>query len=220
MSKWADLYANEISQYISLSDYYFKKIKHKIKFINNIKKYANKNTVAEFGGGTAVCSIYLKHIGMDVTVVDKDKDIIEISKSICDELKYEYPKYELLDFFNYNSSKVFDVIFHNGVLEHFSEEDLKRILDIQLKHCDYCIFGVPTTYFKQNEAMYGDEHYLPDKFWKKIIKEVDGTFIDSFSMHFDGFFKIIFNVKKWFKPFPFRVYVVKSNRINTFKPED
>jgi len=42
-------------------------------------------------------------------------------------------------------------------LEHFSDDEIIRALEQQLYIANIVILGIPTKYFNQEEAMYGDE---------------------------------------------------------------
>ena len=66
-------------------------------------------------------------------------------------------------------------------------------------------------YFNDNEALYGNERFMPYKKWRLLINEANGKIIEEFSCQNQSFFGIIKNVKKYFRPAPIRVFVVKGD---------
>ena len=73
------------------------------------------------------------------------------------------------------------------------------------------IFGIPTKYFNQEEAMYGNERYMDYNFWRKLILEAGGIVLEEKSMHYMSRAKRLLNFKKYFRPYPYRIFVIKSS---------
>ena len=73
------------------------------------------------------------------------------------------------------------------------------------------IFGIPTKYFNREEAMYGDERYMDYTFWRDLIKKSGGKILEEKSMHYMSFRKRLVNFKKYFRPYPFRIFVIEKN---------
>lgn len=207
---WYEVYLKDIEKKGTLSNYVYDKIKNKKKLVNLIKKYSKNNKVIECGSGTGIISTYISSLGYDVTSVDIDSKIlnlaIDISKEYESELK---PKFIKKSIFNLDfDTDEFDVSFSNGVLEHFSDEEIINTLKQQMRISKVVIFGIPTKYFSKSEAMYGDERYMDYSFWRKIIKKSGGIILEEKSMHYMNFLKRLKNFKKYFKPYPFRIFVV------------
>ena len=57
--------------------------------------------------------------------------------------------------------------------------------------------------------MYGDERFKSIKFWRDIIKKAGGTIVEEKSCHFLRKYQIPFDFKKYFRPFPYRIFVIK-----------
>ena len=110
---------------------------------------------------------------------------------------------------NYKKQE-FDVSFSNGVLEHFSDEDIIKTLKKQMKIAKYVIVGIPTQYFDDSEAMYGDERFLKLNFWRQIIKKSGGKIIEEKSCHYLTKPKILLNFRKYFRPYPYRIFVIEK----------
>ncbi len=211
---WYKLYVEEINETGSLSNYIINKLKSKKKLINLIKKYSPNKKIVESGSGTGVLSIYLASLGYKSVAVDIDEEILNLSRRIS--VKYganNTPVYKQASILDVNFKKEeFDVSFSNGVLEHFSDEQIVKILKNQMKFAKTVIVGIPTQYFSYEEAMYGDERYLPISYWRDLIKKAGGKILEETSYHFLPKRKIILNFKKYFKPYPFRVFVIQKNK--------
>jgi hypothetical protein len=59
-------------------------------------------------------------------------------------------------------------------------------------------------------AMYGDERYMDYKFWRTLINKANEIILEEKSMHYMNFKKRILNFKNYFRPFPYRIFVIKS----------
>ena len=210
---WFDLYNKEISKYDNLKSYVDSKIGYKRPFIELIKKYNTTGKLLEAGSGTGTLSTYLATEGFDVTGMDIDDGMLEIAKKIGEEYNKEknanFIKGSIFDL-DYKENE-FSICFSNGVLEHFSNEKIIDTLEKQLKISETVIFGIPTRYFTKEEAMYGDERYLPLAKWRKIIKASGGEIVEEAPMNYLGAKSRIRSIKKWFKPRPFRIFVVRKD---------
>lgn len=213
---WYQLYLEEIRNKKSIDAYIEDKIKFKKPLIKLIRKYAKNKKVIESGSGTGVVSTYLASIGFDVTAIDIDDQMLELAKKISYQYnKKNKPKFENNDVFilDYNNNE-FDVSFSNGVLEHFNDEEIICTLSKQMDIADIVIFGIPTKYFNQEEAMYGNERYMDFKKWRSLVKEAHGKIIEEKSMHYMGIIGRIKEYKKWFRPYPYRIFVIKKEKYN------
>ena len=80
---WYEVYLKDIEKKGNLENYVNDKILNKKILINLIKKYAEGNKLLEAGSGTEVSSTYLSSIGYDVTGIDIDSQIIDLSNKIA-----------------------------------------------------------------------------------------------------------------------------------------
>ena len=121
----------------------------------------------------------------------------------------EYDKYEVGDILNLKYKKdSFNVAYSNGVLEHFSDEQIIRILKKQLEISQYVIFGIPSTYFNMNEKMLGNERGLTLKEWRHLIDLSGGNIIEQTGFQYYKFHKRLVEVHKWLKPKAFWLFVI------------
>jgi ribosomal protein L11 methyltransferase (prmA) len=209
---WYEIYIDEINEKGSINNYVNDKIKTKKNLINLIKKYSPNKKIIEAGSGTGILSTYLASLGFDSVAIDIDKDILNLSKKIAKEYGAKNkPKFMIDSILKLNyKNKEFDVSFSNGVLEHFSDKEIIETIKKQLKIANTVVVGIPTKYFDDNEAMYGDERFLKLKFWREIISQADGKIIEEKSCHFLTKSKILLNFKKYFRPFPYRIFVIQE----------
>ncbi len=211
---WYEVYLEDIKKKKTIENYIMDKIKFKKPLINLVKKYASNRKVLEAGSGTGVISTYISSLDYDVTAIDIDTKMIQLSTEIADKYNtLPYPKFVQKSIFelNYDENK-FDVSFSNGVLEHFSDEEIINTLSQQMRISKIVIFGIPTKYFNKEEAMYGDERYMSFSTWRKLIKRAGGIILEEKSMQYMKLRDRVFNFKKWFKPAPFRIFVIRREK--------
>lgn len=209
---WYDIYMEEINEKGTIINYVNDKIKTKKNLIKLIKKYSPNKKIIEAGSGTGVLSTYMASIGFDALAIDINKDILNLSKKISKEYGAKNkPKFAIDSILELNYKKnEFDVSFSNGVLEHFSDADIIKSLKLQMKIANTVIVGIPTRYFDDDEAMYGDERFMKISTWRKIISRAGGNILEETSCHFLSKFQILFNFKKYFRPYPFRIFVIQK----------
>lgn len=209
---WYELYMEEINEKGTYTNYVTEKIKTKKELISLIEKYSPNKRIIETGSGTGVLSTYMASLGYDSMGIDINEEILNLSKIIAKEYgKINKPKFKIDSIFELNyEPNSFDVAFSNGVLEHFSDNEIISTIKKQMKIANIVIIGIPTKYFSKNEAMYGDERFLSLSYWRKLIRKSGGVIIEEKSNHFLTKKEILLNFKKYFRPFPFRIFVVKK----------
>lgn len=211
MSRWSTLYEKEINETSSIDDYIYNKLKTKKKIIKLIDKYATNNEVMELGSGTGVLALYISTIGKHVIALDKDIDMINLSKTyFLDKFPNGNIEYLCDDIRNLKKKQRFDVCYSIGILEHYSDKEILKIIKKQLRICNFVIFGIPTKYFDEDKKMYGNERYLSLEYWRFLIKVSGCKIIEESSYHYLNIFKRLINYKKWFKPNPIHIFVIKK----------
>ena len=195
--KWYELYKVDIEEYETPDKYIEYKLKYKKKFINKVIQYSKNKNVIELGCGTGLMAGYLQKLGLNVTALDLSQSVLDYAHKIAEQSKIILPcKYEQGDILNLNYKKnSFDVSYSNGVLEHFNDEDIIKILRQQMKISRYVIFGIPSTYFNMNEKMLGNERGLTLNEWKNLIERAGGNLVEQTSFHYYKLYRRIFEIK-------------------------
>lgn len=208
---WYQIYLKEIEEKDNLNNYILYKVSHKRKFIELIKKYSKNKKIIECGCGTAIISTYIASLGYDVTAIDIDKKILGLAKKIAKDFpSSNKPKFEEKNIIKDKIKEHYDVAFSNGVLEHFSDKEIKKIIKNHLTFADYLVIGIPTKFFDDDEALYGDERFLKLSYWRELIKDAGGKIIEECSYHYMTPKEKLQNIRKIFRPKPFRVFVIKK----------
>jgi ubiquinone/menaquinone biosynthesis C-methylase UbiE len=130
--------------------------------------------ILEIGIGTGFNSIWLSHYNgkqFDVHAVDIDEGVlsyasrnIEFFRSGVELIKDNMFHLQYPDAF-------FDLVFSDGVLEHFSDDEIKNALKEMFRVGKKVIFTVPGRKSKGNPANYGDERLLTPKQWIRILSD-------------------------------------------------
>lgn len=212
--KWYELYKIDIEEFPHPDDYIKYKLKYKKKFIEKVIQYANGGKVLEAGCGTGLMAGFLQKGGLDVTALDLSNSVLKYAKKIAQESKIISPcKYEQGDILDLKYAKdMFVVSYSNGVLEHFSDEEIVSTLRQQMEISRYVIFGIPSTYFNMNEKMLGNERGLTLEEWRQLIFKAHGRIVEEDSFHYYKLYRRIFEVKKWFKPKAVWLFVIEKEK--------
>ena len=131
-------------------------------------------TFLEVGCGTGAMSYGLSRICDAKGVsVDNDKKIVE---ALNQKLK-GYTQLKIIegDAFKLpkNWNKKFDLVFHQGLLEHFSNEDIVKIVAENLRVGKRVIFSVPSYYYPKKD--FGNERLMKLETWKDILSDFNTT---------------------------------------------
>lgn len=210
--KWYELYKIDIEEFPTPDDYIKYKLKYKNLFINKVIQYAKYGKVIETGCGTGLMAGYLQKQGLDVTALDLNHKVLSYAEEIASGSKIIQPcKYKQGDILDLPFKRnTFDVSYSNGVLEHFSDNEIIKTLEQQMNISKYVIFGIPSTYFNMNEKMLGNERSLTLDEWKNLISRANGKIVEQTSFHYYKLYRRIFEVKKWLKPKAFWLFVIEK----------
>jgi len=109
-------------------NYEFEKMPSEVPFIEYMPLLKGGNSFIEIGGfpGTMATYFYKQGVG-DVTILDYvlNKDVIHKVEAMYSVPKDTVKSIEA-DFFNFNSDKLYDIVFSYGFIEHF--EDVKDVI--------------------------------------------------------------------------------------------
>jgi len=220
MNKFEEYYNSEIKKYGGVKNYVTGKSKEKKPLLDRIMKYSKNNkTILEAGCGSAANSIFLANNQRKVTCLDKDNKMLELAKKNSKNF-YNKPL-----FMNKNISELenkdgnFDVSFSHGVLEHYRDKEIINLINKQLKVAKHIIISIPSNFFRQEQAINGDERFMSKNKWKQLIRKTNGTLAEDFAYFYDSdelkivflrnLAKLSFNLLPLKKPY--LGFVVKRN---------
>ena len=159
---WAKYYDRQITIPALLSNLYGQK-----EFLAEIIKRA-RGQVLEVGAGTGAMSIFLAWLGLDVTSIDTDENVISSARQTASQFNAK-AKFEVADTFNLPyPDQSFDIIFHQGLLEHFSDEEIHKMLDEQLRIAKQVVLSVPNHLYPRRD--FGNERLMNKERWETILK--------------------------------------------------
>lgn len=125
------------------------------------------NKILEVGTGSGGMSIFLGWLGMDITGIDVDSQVVDKARAEAARL-HSPAKFRVADTFQLPySDNTFDLIFHQGLLEHFSDSDIRRMLAEQLRVARRVILSVPNHWYPRRD--FGDERLMDKRCWEKIL---------------------------------------------------
>ncbi len=140
----------------------------KERFIRKIMQYAPKGSkLLETGFGSGKMSMLLLELGFKVTAIDIDEEIVngksgEVAKRFgVDVRKMDMTKTTFQD-------RSFDVVFHQGVLEHFEDHLIIEALKEAGRIGNLVIFHVPSHRYPGQP--FGNERLLKIRYWKELIR--------------------------------------------------
>ncbi|MBU4512611.1 class I SAM-dependent methyltransferase, partial [Patescibacteria group bacterium] len=181
-------------EFNSISEFVDKKIANKKKLIETILKYSNQGgAILEAGCGSGVTTIHLSLLGYQAVGVDIDEDMVKFAKHIAGEVAAP-ASFNLGNIKNLSDiDRVYDVVFSNGVLEHFSDEDIVEITNQELSVGRWVAISIPSDHFSFNQRLCGDERFMNIKKWRFLISKTRGSCVEEFCFGFDNFYQKICN---------------------------
>jgi SAM-dependent methyltransferase len=159
---WHEFYAKADT---SAAQYLSELVVHR-RFLRTILDRQPRRTI-EVGCGTARMSVFLSHLGVKAVALDRDPGIVAQAGRISQALNGSVT-FLRGDAFNLPfEDDSFDVSFHQGFLEHFTDEHIALLITEQLRIARSVVFSVPGHSYPGRE--FGDERLLPPATWKRIL---------------------------------------------------
>jgi 2-polyprenyl-3-methyl-5-hydroxy-6-metoxy-1,4-benzoquinol methylase len=200
--------------------------------IHEIIKYNIKNKkIIEIGSGRGIDAIDLARLGAEVYVLDYIEEALQITKKLADKenvnLKYILADARKITYEN----NYFDIVYHAGVLEHFTEPLPLLKEQYRILKKDGMIFvSVPQkftlyTIRKQFLQLFNrwfagwETQFSPGKL-KKIVSEAGFDVVNIFGYgYYPGFLWRIFEFEKsrWQKIIPRLILKNYTNIMNKFR---
>ncbi len=132
-------------------------------------------SILEIGTGTGAIGALLTKYGFNVIAIDNNQEMVAIAKKFfgifnrTDNVFLTEAK-DVVKKFGLNS---FDCVISHGMLQHYSDNEIIDFLNLQLSVAPLVIFVIPIESMsaEYRSKGFGDERYLPTKYWKKLIRK-------------------------------------------------
>jgi SAM-dependent methyltransferase len=127
-----------------------------------------KSGALEIGCGRGIHSILLSYLVHNVVGIDDDPRLLVVARKSnsrfhgrarfveCDAFNLSFPK------------RLFGVCFSQGLLEHFSDNEICLLAEEQLNVADTIVASVPSGYYVTKDR--GDERLMLIEDWRKILR--------------------------------------------------
>lgn len=195
MTGWADYYGNQVTP-----DLYIRNLYGQREFLREIIDTGAKK-ILEVGAGTGTMSIFLSQLGRSVVTLDNDPQLIELARQTKDQLggRNEIVPGDAFHLpFPDNS---FDLVFHQGLLEHFSDEQIGELVREHLRVAPVVLVSVPNNFYPRKD--FGDERLMSKRQWEQILAPFKVSLSHNYSL------KIL---PKWYLPRVPIQYMAKIER--------
>ena len=162
-SSWDQYYDFELNWFV-----HARNVLNHLPFMRAIRRLRPR-TLLEIGSGTGSMSIFLSYLFPHVVSLDIGSDIVRRCQSSNRRLKGR-ASFQKGDGFNLDRYSVatFDVVFSQGLLEHFSDRDIARLLREQARVARHIVFSVPNDRYPGRD--YGDERLLSKESWDALVR--------------------------------------------------
>jgi len=159
--KWEEFYAHPIS----MREYISNICMHKEFFLSILDE--QPQNALEVGLGSATMAAFLSHLGVNVTAVDNNATVLSRAEETCRALKVNV-RLQKMDAFKLEfDRRSFDVVYHQGLLEHFTDDKIRTLLREQLRVGQVVVFSVPCQTYGRRDI--GDERLLTKDEWEEIL---------------------------------------------------
>ena len=171
-SKWAQFYINRLND-----DYYHHVCTRYRPFLNEVLRYIQRgSSIVELGCGMGNVSRFLlqnSDVKFKATMIDNDFAMIWLS--LANLNKFDPNALGRTAYLIHGdilkSCPLADVVHSHGVLEHFSDEQIRTVIEIQKKACNTLIHYVPS--YKYMTPSFGDERLMTPEQWKAICNPTE-----------------------------------------------
>lgn len=134
-----------------------------------ISRYvAPGDKVLEIGSGTGVMAWPLTQAGVKVTSIDNDPEVLSQAQINARVLEADI-QYQKADAFNLPfSDREFKVAFSEGLIEHYSDDDIVKLMAEHQRVADVVVVSVPLK--GSRNVAFGNERWLTMEEWENILR--------------------------------------------------
>jgi len=164
VNSWSDYYRDRLSYEKHLDTGYIRRL------LANVVHFAAGGRVLEVGIGTGYLSIFLSKQGLAVTGIDVDEEVVSQAR-FANRVLGGSARFLVGDAFRLRQQfeqESFDVVFHQGLLEHFSDKEIRAMLDQQLDLATHVLFSVPSSFYPRID--YGNERLMKLDDWMRLLE--------------------------------------------------
>ena len=145
-------------------------------FIQCILDHTNPGaSILETGVGFATTTELLRDLGYNVSGFDIERTAITNANERYPLLNGQLYVGDILDPSSY--LEIYDIIIHQGVLEHFPDEKIINILKLQSRQCKKIVFDVPNNLRKNTQDEGDNTRFESPQFWECIIDRAGTKYI-------------------------------------------
>ncbi len=137
-------------------------------FISRIMKEQPKKLL-EVGVGRGTFIAFFSLAGVECAGIDSDISIVDKYKTFASSLGLKENVRAGDAFYMPFKDKSFDISISQGFFEHFSDEDIRALMDEQLRVAGKVFFSVPSKFYRVKD--FGNERLMTIGEWKSILKD-------------------------------------------------
>jgi SAM-dependent methyltransferase len=182
-STWAD--------FLSTKTLFMNAIQQKELFWTIQRYIPAESELLEVGFGSGATAVLLADIGYHITAVDIDPTLVNL-------FIQRYPEWiatgrvdvRQADMFSLPwKDKTFELAYHQGVLEHHSDDEILMALKEEARISNWIIFDVPNGHGKKHH--FGDERLLPPSHWRNLIRKAGVSLVEEVGRNFPRWMYIL-----------------------------
>lgn len=149
---------------------------------------ARCSKVIEIGTGTATLSAFLSHL-CDLSVsVDNSDGVLRSAREFLSSIRARVPLVKTDAFRLPFADQSFDAAYSQGLFEHFSDEDARRLAEEQVRVARWAYVSVPSIFYPhlghRGPGLIGNERLLTLRRWRRMLDGlvVDGRYYPDFKV--------------------------------------
>ncbi len=157
-----------------------------------IRRYAQAGArLMEVGCGSGTTAVMLADLGYRVTAIDCEAALVaRIAERYSDWIRSGRLEMQVADMFSLPwREREYDLAYHQGVLEHFSDDRIVQALSEQRRVAKRLIFDVPNSRYGAHP--YGDERLMKPSHWRRLIERSGWTVVQELGRDFDPWLCIL-----------------------------